>query len=118
MSPFFLHHEPFDDVTLDDIRPPFHPLRYPIDGEFDSDTLLTSTYFVEPDPSKPSYPSVIHLSSASFASSAAGQTLPLAHGHGFIRTCAVPPGYRHAWDGGHGEDAPSGFRNGYLPFNG
>ena len=37
MSPFFRPHEPFNDVSLDDIRPPFHPLRYPLDGKSNFD---------------------------------------------------------------------------------
>ena len=38
MSPLFCPYALFDDVTLDDIRPPFHLLRYPTDGKSDSDT--------------------------------------------------------------------------------
>ena len=56
MSPFFCPHEPFDDMALDDICPPFRLLRYPTDGEFNSNTRLTPTYFVESDPSKLTYP--------------------------------------------------------------
>ena len=52
MSPLFYPHEPYDDITLDDVRPPFHPLRYLIDGEFDFDTRLTPIIFVESDPSE------------------------------------------------------------------
>ena len=37
ISPFFRPHEPFKDITLDDVCPPLHPLRYLTDGESDSD---------------------------------------------------------------------------------
>ena len=56
MSLFFCLHEPYDDITLDDVCPPFHPPMYSTDGESDSDTHLTSTYYVESDPLEPSYP--------------------------------------------------------------
>ena len=68
MSPFFHLHEPYNDITLDDVCPPFHLPMYLTDGEFDSDTCLTPTYSVESDPSKPSYPFVIHLTSDSSSS--------------------------------------------------
>ena len=55
MSSFFRPHEPFEDITLDDVRPPFHPPRYPTNGDSDSDTQLTSTASVESDPSESSY---------------------------------------------------------------
>ena len=41
MSPFFPLHEPYDDITLDDVCPPFHPSMYPTDEETDLDTCLT-----------------------------------------------------------------------------
>ena len=76
MSPVFHPHDLYKYITLDDICLSFHTLRYPTDGESDSDTRLTSTYSVESDPSKssyltysvgsycsePSHPSVIRLS--------------------------------------------------------
>ena len=68
MSSFFCSHEPYDDVTLDDVHPAFHPSMYPTDGESDSDTRLTLTYSVESDPSEPSYPSVILRTSNSSSS--------------------------------------------------
>ena len=85
MSSFFRPHQPFGEVTLDDIRPYFQLPRYPTGGETDSDTRLTLTasvdsdpsepsypsYHVETDPSEPSYPSVIRLTSDSSSSSAA-----------------------------------------------
>ena len=109
MNLFFCPHDLYEDITLDDIRPPFHPPRYPTDEEPDSDTWLTPTYSMESDPSKPSYPtysmesyrlepshpSVIHLSLDSSTSS----TTPapsLIRGHGIIRTYAVPRRHRHA----------------------
>ena len=90
-SSFFCSHESFDDVTMDDIRPCFHPPRYPTDGESDSNTRLTptisveydlsessySTYSVESDPSEPSYPLVIRLTSNSSASSASPAPPPV-----------------------------------------
>ena len=57
MSPFFRAHQPFDDITLDDIRPYFQPPRYLTDGESDSDTRLTPTVSLDFDSSEPSYPS-------------------------------------------------------------
>ena len=33
MSLFFQPHQPFGEVTLDDIRPYFQPLKYPTDDE-------------------------------------------------------------------------------------
>ena len=57
MCPFFRPHQPFGEVTLDDIRPYFALLRYPTNNESDSDTHLTPTASVESDPSEPSYPS-------------------------------------------------------------
>ena len=103
MSSFFRPHKPYDDITMDDIRPPFHPSRYPTDSESDSDTQLTPTYSVESDPSEstyltysigsyrlePSQPSMICLSSSSFASSTS-LAPPSVHSCGFICTCAVP----------------------------
>ena len=107
MSLFFHPHEPFDDVTLDDIHPCFHPLRYPTNGEFDFDTRLISTCSVESDPDthvtptysmesdlsepfEPSYPSVIRLTSYLSSSSVApSHASPPIHGGGFIRTRAV-----------------------------
>ena len=56
MSPFFCPHELFEDITMDDVYPPFHPLRYPTDGDSDSDTRLMSTVSIETDPSELSYP--------------------------------------------------------------
>ena len=123
MSPFFRPHEPFN-VTLDDIRPRFHLPRYPTDGESDSDICLTLMYSMESDPSESSYPTysveldpsessytlVIRLSSDSSSSPSANPTPPLVRGHGFIGTYTIPRGC--------GDDAPSGFRNGYLPFDG
>ena len=135
MSSFFHPHQPFDDITLDDIRPYFPPPRYPTDGESDSDTRLMPTvslnsdslepsypsYHVETDLSEPSHPLVIRLtsdSSSSSSSSAAPRcTPPLVRGCGFIRTRAVPRGRGRARGGGHGDAAPGGFGNGYLPPN-
>ena len=54
-SPFFLPHQPYGEVTLDDIRPYFQPPRYPTKGESDSDTCLTPTISLDSNPSKPSY---------------------------------------------------------------
>ena len=85
MRPLFYSHELYDDLTLDDVHPSFHPLMYPIDGESDSETRLTPTCFVESDPSKLSYPSRISLTSDS-SSSAANQALPSGRGRGFIHT--------------------------------
>ena len=111
MSPFFCLHQPYSEVTLDDICPYFQPLRYPTDRESDSDTRLMPTVSVDSDPSEPSYssyhmesdpfepfrPSVIRLTSDSSSSSAAPHHAPpLIRGHGFIRTCAVPHGLKHA----------------------
>ena len=118
ISPFFHPHKPFDDITLDDICPPFRPLRYPTDGKFDFDTCLTLTYFVEPNPSEPSYLSIIHLSSDSSTSSAAGRAPPLVCRRGFIHARAVPHRNGCARGGGRGDDAPSGFENRYLLFDG
>ena len=107
MSPFFHPHQPFDDITLDDIRPYFSPSRYPTDKEWDSDTCLTLTvsldsdpselsypsYHVETNPFEPSYPSVIHLTSDSSSSSAASRHVPLpVRGRRFIRTSTVSYG--------------------------
>ena len=111
MSPFFCLHEPYDDITLDDVHPPFHPSRYPTDGESNSDTRLTPTISVESDPSESSYPtysmgsyrlepsqpSVICLSSDSSASSA-GLAPPRVYGRGFICTHVVL--HRHGRGGG------------------
>ena len=118
MSPFFCSHEPYDDITLDDVCPPFHCPRYPTDGESDSDTRLTLTVSVESDPSESSYstyfvgsyrsepsqPLVIHLSSDS-SNSFASPPPPLVRGHGFIRAHAVPRERGHARGGGRGDDA-------------
>ena len=56
MSPFFRPHDLYEDITLDDKRLPFHLPMYPTNGESDSNTRLTSTYYVESDPSESSYP--------------------------------------------------------------
>ena len=56
MSLFFLPHQSFDDITLDDIRPYFSPPRCPTDGESNSDIQLTPTVSLDSDPSKLSYP--------------------------------------------------------------
>ena len=68
MSPFFCLHELYDDVTLNDVRLSFHPLMYPTDRESDSVTSLTLPYFMESNPSEPSYPSVICSTSNSSSS--------------------------------------------------
>ena len=108
MSPFFRLHQPLNNITLDDICPYFLPPRYPTDGESDSDTRLTptvsldsnplepsySSYHVESDPSEPSYPLVIRLTSDSSSSSAVPcHTPPPIYGRGFICTRTVPHGY-------------------------
>ena len=54
MSPFFRPYQSFDDIILDKIRPYFSPLRYPTDGESDSDTHLTPIVSLDSDPSEPS----------------------------------------------------------------
>ena len=131
MSPFFGPHKPFDDVTLDNVRPPFHPQRYPTDRESNSDTRLTPMYSmdsnplkstyptnsVEPDPLDLFYPSVIRLSFDSSASSTADWAPPSVHRHRFICTYVVPCGHGRARGRGCGDDAPGGFRNKYLPFD-
>ena len=130
MSPFFHPHYPFDDITLDDICPYFLLLRYPTDGESDSDTCLTPIVSLDSDSSEPSYSSyhvesdlfepslslVIRLTSDLSSSSVASRHVPPpVHGRGFIRTRAVPRGCGRARGGGHGDVAPSGFGNGFLP---
>ena len=85
MCSFFRSHEPYDDITLDDVCPPFHPPMYAIDGESDSDTRVTPTYSMEFDPSEASYPFVIRLTSDS-SSPTASQATPPSHGRGFIYT--------------------------------
>ena len=77
MSLFFHSHEPYDDITLDDVCPLFHPPTYPNNEESDSDTWLTPTYSVESDLSESLYHSVIYLTSNS-SSSAASQAPPQA----------------------------------------
>ena len=56
MSSFFSPHQPFDNITLDDICLYFPPPGYPIDGESDFDTWLTPTVSLDSNPSKSSYP--------------------------------------------------------------
>ena len=107
MSSFFRPHQPYDEVTLHDIRPYFQQLRYPIDRKSDSNTCLTPTvsldfdplesshlsYHVESDLSEPSHPSVIRLTSDSSSSSAAPHHAPtLVYGRGFFLTHAMPRG--------------------------
>ena len=130
MSLFFCPHEPFEDITMDDVRPPFHPPRYPTDGDSDSDTRLTPTASIEMDPSESSYPtysvgsyrsepyqpSVIRLSSDSSASSASPAPTSICN-HGFICTRAVPRRCGRAQRGGCGNVTPGGFRNGFLPLD-
>ena len=133
MSPFFRPHQPYDEVTLDDIRPYFQLPRYPTDGETNLDNCLTPTisldskpsepsypsYHVESDPSEPSYHSMIHPTSNSSSFSAAlHHTPPLVRGRGFICTRPVPRGRGRARGEGRGDDAPGGFGNGYLSFDG
>ena len=131
MSSFFCPHKPFEDITLDDVHPPFHPPRYPTGGDSNSNTRLTLTISVESNPlesyypiyyvgsycSEPSQPSVIQLSLDSSASSASPIPPPV-HNHGFIYTCAVPHEHRRARGGGYGDDASGGLRNRYLPIDG
>ena len=119
MSPFF--------------HPYFQPPRYPTDEESNSDTRLTSTvsldsnlsepsypsYHVESDLSEPSHPSVICSTSNSSSSSIAPHHAPpLVRDRGFIHTGIVPRGRGRARGGGRGDDAPGGFGNGYLLFDG
>ena len=114
---------------MDDIRPYFQPPRYPTDGDSNSDTCLTPivsldfnpsepsylSYHVETDPSKPSYPSMIRLTSDSSSSSAAPRhTPPPVCSLGFIRTRVVPRRRDRAQGGGRGDVAPDGFGNGFL----
>ena len=83
--------------------------------ESDFDTHLTPTYLVKSDPSEPSYPSVIRLTSdLSSSSIALGHAPPPVPGRGFIRTRAIPCGHGHAHGGGRRDDALGGFGNGYL----
>ena len=131
MSSFFHPHERYDDITLDDIHPPFHPLRYLTDGESDSDTRLTPIFFMESEPSEstyltysvgsyhlePSQPSIIRLSSDSSALFG-DPALPSVHGCGFNCTCTVPCEHGRAQGGGRRDDAPGGFENEYLLFDG
>ena len=84
----------------------------------DSDPLELSypSYHVETNLSEPSYSSVIHLTSDSSSSSAALHcAAPSVHGRGFIRTYTVPRGCGRAREGGRGDVALGGFKNGYLP---
>ena len=67
MSPFFHPHEPYEDITLDDVRPPFLSPMQPTDREDKSNTRLTLTY---------------SLSSSSETS----REPPPRHGRGFICT--------------------------------
>ena len=142
-SPFFRPHQPFGEVTLDDIRPYFQPPRYPTDDdEMDSDARVTPTASVDSDPSEPSYPSyhvetdpsepayptrsggshrssssqpsVVRLSSDTSASSA-GPTPPPVRGRGFIRTRAIPRGRGRARGGGRSDGPSDGYGNGFLP---
>ena len=70
---------------------------------------------METNPSKPSYPSVIRLTSNSSSSSAARHhASPLVCGRGFIRTRAVPRGHGRARGGERGDVTPGGFGNSYL----
>ena len=109
MSSFFHPHQPFDDITLDDIHLYFLLPKYPTDGELDSDThlMLTisldsdpskpsySSYYVESDPSEPSRPSVICLTFDSSSSSVASRHVPPPiRGRGFICTRAMPRRFR------------------------
>ena len=125
MSPFFRPHQPYGELTLDDIHSYFQLLRYPTDGESDSDTHLTPTisldsdplepsypsYHVESDPFEPSRPSVICLTYDSSSSSIAPHHAPPSiHGHGFICTCTVPRGHGHARGRGRDDDTSGGFR--------
>ena len=132
MSPFFHPHQPYGEVTLDDICPYFQPPRYPTNGESDSDTRLTPivyldsnpsepyypSYHVETDPSKPSYPSVIRLTSDSSSSAASHHVPPPVRGFGFIRTCVMPRGRGRTRGGGRGDVTSDGFGNGSLPSDG
>ena len=112
---------------MDDVHPPFHPPRYPTDGDSDFDTRLVPTASIETDPSKSSYPThsigsyrlepsqplVIRLTSDSSASSG-GPAPPPVRGRGFIHTRAVPHGHGPARGGGRGDITPSGFENSFL----
>ena len=73
---------------------------------------------METDPSEPSYPSVIHLTSDLSSSSAASRHVPpLVHVRGFIRTRAMPRRRLHARGWGHGDVTAGGFENGFLSPN-
>ena len=39
-----------ENISMDAMRPPFHPLIYPIDEETESDTRLALTCYFEFDP--------------------------------------------------------------------
>ena len=116
MSQFFCPHETCKDITLDDVRPLFHPPMHPTNREFNSDTHLTPTYFMESNPSEPSYPSMILLTSDSFSS--ASQALRLGHVRRFIRIEAISRGHAWALGGGRGDDTLGGLENGFVPFCG
>ena len=102
MSSFFRPHEPFKDITMDDVCLPFHPPRHSTDREFDFDTQLTSIVSIESNLSKSSYPtysvgsyclepsqpSVIQLFSDSSTSSTSLDPPPICS-HGFIHTRAI-----------------------------
>ena len=74
---------------------------------------------MESDPSEPSRPSVIRLTSyLSSSSTAPHHAPPPARGCGFIRTHAMPHGRGRARGGGSGDGTPGGFEYGYLSFDG
>ena len=93
ISLFFHSYEPYDDITLDDVHQPFHPLIYPTHGKSDSNTCLTLTYSVEFDPSEPSYISMIRLSldSSSCAMSQAPPRL-VDEGSFVLESCLISVG--------------------------
>ena len=117
MSMFFRPYDLYEDITLDDMRLPFHPPRYPTDEESNPSKLSYSTYSMESYRSEPSHPFVIRLSSDSSASTV-GPAPPSVRGYGFIWTHVVPRGHGRAQGGGRGDNALDGFKNGYLPFDG
>ena len=90
VNPFFYPHYPHEDITLDDVWPPFHPLMYSTNGESNSNTCLTPTCSIESDPSEPMFPFVIYMTSNS-SSSATSQVPPPRCGWGFICTRAISP---------------------------
>ena len=97
------------------VHPPiFEPYIGTSSEELEPDpSMLTPVCSPKMDPSKPTFPFVFPSNSLAVSSTMGSRVSRREHGHGFIRTCAIP--YGHGRGHGHRRrDAYVGWGNGFI----